>query len=188
MLMKLIKVSDAVHKQLVQDKKQFSKDIGAPFTFSWTINEYQKILRTFEDKQMIHQIVEDALKCMESYHIPREKDKYEMIYCTGRIEANKGKNEAMTILNSHLDKHYDLINLKPQMSYEDKQMKTERELIEEYLGLKNCYNVGVTYINRLIGKLKQEDGDRERYIRAKSVLQQMEKAIQRKAQELKKIL
>ena len=47
--MKLIKVSDAVHKQLVQDKKQFSKDVGMSFTFSWTINEYQKILRTFED-------------------------------------------------------------------------------------------------------------------------------------------
>lgn len=67
-------------------------------------------------------------------------------------------------------------------------MKTERELINEYLGLKNRYNRGVTYVNRLVGKLKQEDGDKERYIRAKGVLQQMEKAIKRKAHELKKIL
>ena len=69
---------------------------------------------------MIHQIVDDALKRMESYHIPREKDKYEMIYCTGRIESNEGKDEAMTILNNHLDKHYKLIECKPQMIYESK--------------------------------------------------------------------
>jgi len=54
---------------------------------------------------------------MEAYHIPREKDKYEMMYCTGRIEANANKNEAMTALNQHLDKHYKLADKTPTMCY-----------------------------------------------------------------------
>jgi len=46
--MKMIKVSDAVHKQLMEDKKHFTKAIGYSFRFNDVINEYQKILRTLE--------------------------------------------------------------------------------------------------------------------------------------------
>lgn len=66
---------------------------------------------------MIHEIVKEALACMESYHIPRETDKFEMMYCTGRIEASSNKAEAMTALNQHLDKHYALANKTPAMCY-----------------------------------------------------------------------
>ena len=46
--MKIIKVSDAVHKQLVADKKMFTKDIGYNFRFTDVVNEYHKILRTLD--------------------------------------------------------------------------------------------------------------------------------------------
>ena len=71
----------------------------------------------------IHRIVDDALRQMEQYEIPRTKEKYEMVYCLGRIEANKGYREAMLVLNEHLDKHY--VVAKPRSmcdlkSYEEK--------------------------------------------------------------------
>ena len=66
---------------------------------------------------MVHKIVKDALNCMSQYKIEREVEKYEMVYCTGRIEANIGKNEAMTILNEHLDKHYEILVKTPIMEY-----------------------------------------------------------------------
>ena len=42
--MKIIKVSDEVHKRLVEDKNHFSKVIGYTFRFTDVINEYIKIL------------------------------------------------------------------------------------------------------------------------------------------------
>ena len=48
--MKIIKVSDSVHDQLKADKKEFTKVIGYNFRFTDVINEYQKILRTLEEK------------------------------------------------------------------------------------------------------------------------------------------
>lgn len=51
MFMKIIKVSDAVHKRLIEDKKHFSKVIGIPYTFDRTITEYHKILNGLADKK-----------------------------------------------------------------------------------------------------------------------------------------
>ena len=48
--MKIIKVSDSVHDQLKTDKKEFTDAIGYNFRFTDVINEYQKILRTLEEK------------------------------------------------------------------------------------------------------------------------------------------
>lgn len=42
--MKIIKISDAVHKRLTEDKKHFSKTIGIPYTFDRTLAEYFKVL------------------------------------------------------------------------------------------------------------------------------------------------
>lgn len=47
--MKIIKVSDAVHKRLIKDKKHFSDVMGVPYTFDRTICEYQKCLYEFKD-------------------------------------------------------------------------------------------------------------------------------------------
>jgi len=44
--MKMIKVSDQVHERLKEDKKEFSRLIGIPFSFNDTIIEYLKILNT----------------------------------------------------------------------------------------------------------------------------------------------
>jgi len=41
---KSIKVSKSVYDRLVDDKKYFTDKIGIPFNFSFTINEYHKIL------------------------------------------------------------------------------------------------------------------------------------------------
>lgn len=45
MKLKPIKISQAVHEQLVKDKEHFSEVIGIPFTLNSTINEYQKIVQ-----------------------------------------------------------------------------------------------------------------------------------------------
>jgi uncharacterized protein YutD len=50
--MKMIKVSDAVHKRLVKDKKHFTDAIGINFRFSDTIQEYQKILGNLEPEDV----------------------------------------------------------------------------------------------------------------------------------------
>jgi hypothetical protein len=48
--MKIIKVSDAVHKRMIEDKKEFAKAIGISFTFNDVIKEYHTILySTLED-------------------------------------------------------------------------------------------------------------------------------------------
>jgi hypothetical protein len=49
--MKIIKVSDEVHKRMVEDKKHFAKVIGIYFTFNDTIKEYHKILDQYGDKE-----------------------------------------------------------------------------------------------------------------------------------------
>ena len=64
---------------------------------------------------MIHEIVKQTLKQIEQYNVEREVEKFEMVYCMGRIEASLGYREAMVTLNSHLDKHYTLKGLKPPM-------------------------------------------------------------------------
>lgn len=67
-------------------------------------------------------------------------------------------------------------------------MKTEKELIKEYLELKAKYNRKVTYVNKMIDNRKKNYRDSHRYEKAKMVLYQMELAIKRKAKELKEIL
>lgn len=41
---KKISISESVYNRLLEDKKNFTKDIGINFTFSSTLNEYHKIL------------------------------------------------------------------------------------------------------------------------------------------------
>lgn len=57
---------------------------------------------------MIHKIVEDALKQIDQYDVQRRSERYDMIYCVGRIESATGYRTAMQVLNQHLDKHYTL--------------------------------------------------------------------------------
>ena len=66
---------------------------------------------------MIHKRVEEAYRCMDQYHIPREVEMFEMMYCFGRLDAAKGKKEAMTTLNAHLEKHYELKAIAEPMCY-----------------------------------------------------------------------
>lgn len=55
----------------------------------------------------IHKLVEEALLTIGQYEVPT-KDKYEMIYCCGRIEASLGYDQAAITLNQHLNQHYTL--------------------------------------------------------------------------------
>ena len=43
-MVKVIKVSDVVHKRLMEDRDHFSEVIGYKFTINTTLVEYQKIL------------------------------------------------------------------------------------------------------------------------------------------------
>lgn len=56
---------------------------------------------------MIHKIVEEMMECMDKYDMPI-KDKFELLYCSTKIEHSYGRPEAMTNLNAHLDRHYKL--------------------------------------------------------------------------------
>lgn len=55
---------------------------------------------------MIHKIVEESVKEMDKFYIPRIEEKYEMMYCLGRIEAREGYVVAHEVLQEHLQHHY----------------------------------------------------------------------------------
>lgn len=67
-------------------------------------------------------------------------------------------------------------------------MTTERELIKEYLELKNKYNKVVAMINRLADKRKVDYRDDARYEHLKLMANQIKQAVQKKAKELKEVL
>ena len=67
-------------------------------------------------------------------------------------------------------------------------MKTEKELIKEYLNLKYKYNKRITYINKLSSKEKKDYRDMFRYEHSKMLLYQLELALKNKSKELKAVL
>jgi len=60
--------------------------------------------------------VKEALDEIDRYEVPRRVERYEMMYCTGRIESATTRDNAMEILRNHLQKHYSLYNNPPTMS------------------------------------------------------------------------
>ena len=67
-------------------------------------------------------------------------------------------------------------------------MKTEKEIIKEYLDLKLKYNRRITYINKLVSKAKKDYRDVFRYEHSKMLLYQLELALKVKAKELKGVI
>lgn len=67
-------------------------------------------------------------------------------------------------------------------------MKTEQEMMKEYLQLKYKYNRAISKINALADKRKVSYQDDLMYEHLKMLLNQIELALKEKAKELKKVL